>query len=261
MKYINTILEGDCVKILENIKNDSISFILFSPPYNNIRDYKGDWNLDLSALGSILYNKIKEGGVCTVVISDGTRQRAKSMTTFRMAVDWTGNIGWKMFESVIYHRHGRPGAWWSSRFRVDHEHILIFFKGNAPNHFDKTHLAIPSKHAGKEYTGTQRKTDGGLDTIKATKVKDTKCRGTVWHYATSNSEGNPLKMKHPATFPDDLARDLILCFTRKDDLVLDPMCGSGTTCVVAAQEGRRYTGIDFSSEYCNIARKRIDNEK
>jgi site-specific DNA-methyltransferase (adenine-specific) len=87
-----------------------------------------------------------------------------------------------------------------------------------------------------------------------------KCRGTVWQYATSNAEGNRLKLQHPATYPDKLAEDLILTFSRPDDLVLDPMCGSGTTCVMAARNERRYLGIDVAAEYVEIARKRLEAE-
>jgi len=54
-----------------------------------------------------------------------------------------------------------------------------------------------------------------------------------------------------------LAKDHILSWTSKKDLVLDPMCGSGTTCVAAKLLERNYIGIDISNEYCDLAEKRI----
>ena len=233
--------------------------VCFSPPYDEVRDYKG-FCFDYKGLGKELYRVTKDGGVCACVIGDGTKDFAKSMTSMRLAVDWVDNAGWRMFETCIYSRHGRPGAWWNQRFRVDHEYIFIFLKGDKPKHFDKEHLKVKAKHAGVEWHGTTRLTDGSLVKNDAKVCADTKCRGTIWHYSTSNTEGNKLKLLHPATYPDDLAADLIRCFTQEGDIVLDPTCGSGTTCVASAQYKRKYVGIDISSEYVEIAKERLKQE-
>ena len=63
------------------------------------------------------------------------------------------------------------------------------------------------------------------------------------------------KLKHPTEKPVDLLVRLI--GANKGDLILDPFCGSGTTCVAAKMLGRNYIGIDISEEYCQIARDRI----
>ncbi|ABU56991.1 MULTISPECIES: site-specific DNA-methyltransferase [Roseiflexus] len=257
---LNQIIHADCLQELAFLRDESIDLTLFSPPYDGIRDYKKNWSFDFSMLGRQLYRVTKDGGVAIVVIGDGTKQFAKSLTSFRLAVNWVDEVGWKLFECVIYHRDGNPGAWWTQRFRVDHEYVLIFFKGERPKTFQKDHLMIPSKHAGKIYSGTDRLTNGGFKRITPKAVNPMKCRGTVWQYATSNTEGNRLKLLHPATFPDKLAEDLILCFSQPGDIVLDPMCGSGTTCVVARNNNRKYIGIEISQEYCEIARKRIEKE-
>lgn len=257
----NSINQGDTLEILPQIVSESIDFVMFSPPYDDVRTYHGDWSLDYQALGKELLRVTKDGGVCAVVIGDGTKDYAKSLTSFRLAVNWCDVVGWRLFETVIYQRHGNPGAWWTKRFRVDHEYILLFLKGKKPKHFSKEHLMVPSKHAGKIYSGTDRLTNGGFKAITPKPVNEMKCRGTIWSYATSNTEGNRLKLKHPATFPDKLAEDLIRTFTVEDDLVLDPMCGSGTTCVVAHQIGRDFIGIEISEEYTLIAEERLTKEK
>lgn len=64
--------------------------------------------------------------------------------------------------------------------------------------------------------------------------------------------------KHPAPFPLELAVDHVLSWTNEGDIVLDPMNGSGTTCVAAKQNKRNYIGIDVSTEYCQIAEKRLN---
>uniref|UniRef100_A0A7C4KYG7 Methyltransferase n=1 Tax=Bellilinea caldifistulae TaxID=360411 RepID=A0A7C4KYG7_9CHLR len=257
---LNQILQADCLKELPTFPENSIDLSVFSPPYDDIRDYKKNWQFDFVALGRELYRVTKEGGVAVVVIGDATRNFAKTLTSFRLAVNWVDSIGWKLFETVIYKRDGNPGAWWNTRFRVDHEYVLMFFKGQKPKTFHKEHLMVPSKHAGKVYTGTDRLTNGGFKVIQPKAVNPMKCRGTVWQYATSNTEGNRLKLQHPATFPDKLAEDLILCFSDPGEIVLDPMCGSGTTCVMARKNYRNFIGIEISAEYCEIARKRLEVE-
>ncbi len=254
------ITKGDCVLATSALEKRSIDLSVFSPPYDGIRDYKKGWAFDFPALGKNLYRITKDGGVCAVVIGDGTKDFAKSLTTFKLAVDWCENAGWRLFETCVYHRDGNPGAWWSSRFRVDHEYILLFFKGKRPKTFNKKPLMVPSKHAGKIYAGTDRLTDGNFKKISPKAVNPMKCRGTVWHYRTSNTEGNRLKLKHPATYPNKLAEDLILCFSNPGDMVLDPMCGSGTTCIMAIRNHRKTMGIEINKDYCEIADERIKNE-
>lgn len=257
---IDQLIVGDCVETLSQFADNSIDLTVFSPPYDNIRTYNGDWAVDFTALGIELYRITKEGGVCAIVIGDGTKDFAKSLTTFRLAVDWCDNVGWRMFETCIYQRAGNPGAWWKQRFRVDHEYILIFFKGRRPKSFDKSHMMVPSKHAGKIYTGTDRLTNGGTKRIEPKAVNPFKCRGTIWSYSTSNSEGNKDKMKHPATFPDKLVSDIISCFSKPGDVVLDPFIGSGTTAVMARKTQRRYVGIDISESYIELSALRLRNE-
>lgn len=173
---INQIINADSLQILNSFPEKSIDFTLFSPPYDGIRDYKKNWTFDFVSLGKQLYRVTKDGGVVVVVIGDGTKNFAKSLTSFRLAVNWVDEIGWKLFETVIYKRDGNPGAWWSQRFRVDHEYIFIFFKGDRPKTFHKEHLMIPSKHAGKVFSGTDRLTDGGFKIIEPKVVNPMKCR-------------------------------------------------------------------------------------
>lgn len=233
---------------------------LFSPPYDQVRDYGGDWALDLPQLGAELLRVVRDGGVCVVVIQDGTKDFAKSLSSFRLAVNWCDEVGWRLFECCIYQRDGRPGAWWRGRFRVDHEYILLFLKGGRPRYFDSEHLRIPSKHGNATWSGSQRKSDGSMERVVDAPIHALKCRGTIWKYATSNSESNRLKLQHPATYPGRLAEDLVRCFSPPGGVVLDPMAGSGTTCVAAQRWGRRFVGMDINGEYCEIARRRLETE-
>jgi site-specific DNA-methyltransferase (adenine-specific) len=255
----NKILTGDCVELLSNFEDCSVDMVVTSPPYDDLRSYKG-YTLDLSALGEQCYRVLKDGGMCAVIIQDQTKNFAKTLTSFRLVLDWCDNAGFRLFESCIYKKQGVEGAWWKKRFRVDHEYIFLFLKGARPLYFDKERLKIPSKHGGKTMTGAAiRLKDGSNLPSRKVKINKLKCRGTIWDYTTCG-DGGRLKHKHPATFPNMLPYDLIECFCAPEGIVLDPLNGSGTTCVAAKSLGRKYIGIDISEEYCAIAEERIATE-
>ena len=62
---------------------------------------------------------------------------------------------------------------------------------------------------------------------------------------------------HPAMFPEELVKRVLQLFSYKNDIIVDPFNGVGTTTYVAFSQGRRYLGIDISEEYCRKAEQRI----
>lgn len=261
-KYKNKIICGNCFDVLPSLKTESIDYILTSPPYDKIRDYDGFPILgkpERIQLAKECFRVLKNNSICSVVIQDETKNRRKSGTSFRWAVEWMDE-GWGLFETTIYGRHGPPGAFWKKRFRVDHEYVHNFIKGDEPHFFNKEHMMVPTKNAGRMVSCDKRHKGGDTEDGEDFLCPDTKCRGTIWDYPSSNREGNKTKKKHPATMPDSLAGDLIRCFSAEGELVLDPMTGSGTTCVMAAKCNRDYIGIEFSAEYIQIIGERLENE-
>lgn len=75
-------------------------------------------------------------------------------------------------------------------------------------------------------------------------------RRTVWVINPS-----PTKFAHFATFPKELVRPMIQAGCPKNGVVMDIFSGSGTTCEVAAEEGRDYIGIELKPEYITIAKR------
>ena len=65
---------------------------------------------------------------------------------------------------------------------------------------------------------------------------------------------------HPAMFPEELVERCLKLFSFKNDIILDPFNGAGTSSSVAVRTGRRYVGIDISEEYCETARNRLKKE-
>ena len=256
---LNKIICGDTVEVMKKFPSNSVDIVVTSPPYDSVRDYKG-FSLDLHSAGKEIYRVLKDGGVAVMVIQDQTKNFGKSLTSFRTIIDWCDSFNFKLFETVIYRKYGAEGAWWNKRFRVDHEYIPVFLKGDRPTYFNKEHLKIPSKHGGKTMTGGgTRLTNGVRIATRSIKINPMKCRGTIWEYLTAG-DGSRLKHQHPATFPNQLPYDFISCFAPKNGVVLDPFVGSGTTIVAAKNLGYKYIGIDVAPEYCAIAEKRMKEE-
>jgi site-specific DNA-methyltransferase (adenine-specific) len=129
----------------------------------------------------------------------------------------------------------------------------------------KTHnpIMIPCEHAGLILDNTTYK-NYSKNLQKRTKfanpVKDKKIKGNIWEYVVGKKKEDQEAKEHPAPFPCQLAEDHILSWTNKNDIVLDPMCGSGTTCKIAKKLGRNFIGIDMSKEYCQIAKNRTSGK-
>ena len=139
--------------------------------------------------------------------------------------------------------------------------MFIFSKGPVDTH---NPLMTDCLHAGLKLNGTTYKNYSKYEqkrTKMAKPVKKRKIRGNIWEYVVGKNLEDQEAKAHPAPFPCQLARDHIYSWSKRGDLILDPMCGSGTTCKVARQLGRRFIGIDISQVYCEIAKRRITTLK
>jgi len=248
----------DCVQGMKEMPDNCIDLVVTSPPYDNIRTYNG-FTFDLHKTGEQIYRVLKDGGIAAMVIQDQTINFGKTLTSFRTILDWVDSFHFKLFECVIYRKNGPEGAWWKTRFRVDHEYMPIFLKGDRPQYFNKDPLKIPSIHGGKVMTGSgSRKTDGTTGKTITRMINKTKCRGTVWDYLMAGDK-DPIKRKHPAPFPDKIPLDFIQCFCPENGIVLDPFMGCGSTAVSALKLKRNYIGFEISEEYCNLTKQRLSN--
>lgn len=77
--------------------------------------------------------------------------------------------------------------------------------------------------------------------------------GDFWNVCTK-----PFKGAHFAVYPEAICVNPILSSSPQNGTVLDPLCGSGTTCLVAKKLGRNYVGIEINPAYVTLARKRLE---
>ena len=99
----------------------------------------------------------------------------------------------------------------------------------------------------------QRRADGLPSESNMTSPEFSEAALDVWRIQPARAS----QVGHPAPFPIELPRRLIQFYTFGDDLVVDPMCGSGTTGVAALEMGRRFVGVDRSPEYVELAERRL----
>ena len=136
-----------------------------------------------------------------------------------------------------------------------YEFMFIFTKGS-PKTFNP--ILTKTVRQGKEKMPHNKGADG-INNKKLKELKPLKTLTNIWEYAVGlhGTTSDKVAFKHPAVFPEKLAQDHILSWTNANDLVFDPMCGSGTTCKMALIHGRKYLGCDISEEYVEIANERL----
>jgi len=259
--FINKIINEDSEKVLKEIPSDSIDLTITSPPYDDIRDYKG-YNFTDTVLSNIiaeLFRVTKSGGVVVWVVGDATTNGSESGTSFRQALKFM-ELGFKLHDTMIYEKNTSsfPAKRNGNRYTQIFEYMFVFCKDKIKN----VNLICdkPNKWAGHTNWGknTTRLKNGELqETSDIKPVPDFSPRNNIWKYNVGKGFNSKDKEshEHPAIFPEQLAEDHIISWSNEGDIVLDPFSGSGTTSKMAKKNNRKYIGIDISEEYCKLAEK------
>lgn len=237
---LDTIILGSSEN-MNQIPDNSLHLMITSPPYNVAKDY--DENLTLNEYLSLLrvvfketYRVLVNGGRACVNIANVGRKPYLPLTDHvsEIMID----IGFKMRGEIIWNKSAGAGvsmAWgsWQSAsnpvLRDIHEYIMVFSKG--------------------DYNRSKK---GKNDTI--TKEQFMEWTKSIWNFNTESAK----KIGHPAPFPEELPFRLIQLFSFKNDIVLDPFMGAGTTALAALNSERHYIGYDTNSDYIKISEKRLE---
>lgn len=261
---LNNIYLGSNIDFLKKMDGGVVDLVVTSPPYDNLRKYNGysfDFDKDFKPVADELYRVLKDGGVVCWVVGDAVIKGGRSMNSFRQAL-YFGECGFKLYEHLIYQKTGSAPPH-KNRYSNNFEHMFVFSKGkpNTVNIIEDK----PNKWAGTSSFGTSSLRGKDDELIKKGKrvVKEMGRRNTIWKvinsygFSTKDKEAH----KHPAIFPESLARDLIISYSNEEDVVLDIYSGSGTTCKMALLEGRNYLGCEISKEYYDLSLDRLDKYK
>lgn len=233
---------------MAKMPDNFIDLTVTSPPYDNLRDYKG-YSFPFEDIAKELYRVTKQGGVLVWVVSDQTINGSETGTSFKQAL-YFKEIGFNLHDTMIYAKNN-PVPYYHNRYNPSFEYMFIFSKGK-PKTFNP--LYEERKTKGYSEKRTFRYPDGSLKPANTKTISDKKLKNNIWFYTV----GGKTNLKaHPATFPEQLAQDHIISWSNENDIVYDCFMGSGTTAKAAISANRKWVGSEISEEYCKIIEKRL----
>jgi len=240
---LNKIILGTAENMQE-LPNNCIHLMITSPPYNVSKEYDEDLSLKeylnmLEKSFTETYRVLVNGGRACINVANLGRKPYIPLSDYisKMMIE----IGFNMRGEIIWNKASSAspstawGSWQSAAnpiLRDIHEYILVFSKGDY-----------------KRIRGKKENT--------ITKEQFMEWTKSVW---VMNAE-SARRIGHPAPFPEELPFRLIQLYSFKDDIILDPFMGSGTTAISALKSDRKYVGYEISKEYIELAEKRIEPYK
>ncbi len=247
-QFTDRIICGDSESVLRELPDNCIDLVFTSPPYNFGLAYDApnsdnagdayDWETYFAKLFAVFEQCIrvlKTGGRIVVNVQPLFSDYIPShhiISSFFMErrLIWKGEILW---EKNNYNcKYTAWGSWKSPSspyLKYTWEFLEVFCKG-----------ALKKKG---------RSVDADIDADSFKEWVNAK-----WSIAP---ERRMKEFNHPAMFPEELARRVMLLFSFRGDTVLDPFNGAGTTTLVARKNDRRFLGIDTAAEYCETAQQRL----
>ncbi|MEM1651151.1 MAG: site-specific DNA-methyltransferase [Sulfolobales archaeon] len=241
-EFLDKIVLGDAREVLRKLPDRCVHLMVTSPPYNVGKEYDEDLTLGeyLDFIEEVMrevYRVLVWGGrICFNVANLG---RKPYIPLHAYIIQKLEEIGFLLRGEIIWDKgnavSGSSTAWgsWCSAtnplLRDQHEYIIVASKGDF-----------------------RRNKGCKEDTI--TKEEFLEFTRSIWRFPPESAK----KVGHPAPFPEELPYRCIQLYTFKEDVVLDPFVGSGTTCVAALKAGRHCIGIDIDERYVEIAKKRFE---
>lgn len=231
---INTIQSGDCLKLMDQLEMGTVDLAVVDPPFNIGYKYDvyKDQLPDKKYAGFTedwiycCFNLLKPNGSLYVIIGDEQAALAKTLLD-KSKLKFRNWIIW----------HYTFGQYCESKFSRCHCHILYYTKGDKST-WNPDSIRVQSK---RQQMGDKRANPKG------------KVPSDVWDFSRVCGTFKE-RREHSCQLPEKLVDRIIKVSSNEGDLVLDPMCGSGTVPIVAKRLNRNYIGFDISEDYCKKVR-------
>ncbi len=251
------IIQGDCIREIKRLPNNSVDFVFADPPYNLHKQYSG-YSDDMEIRRYFEW--------CDEWISEAARVLKPGRTLALLNIPLWSVRHFQFLATVLNFQNWI--TWDALSFPVRfimpaHYTILCFSKGEPrelPGLIGESGLTKPLTTP-RVFDSLNPLADGyclRADCIEKRFRQKTNNRGVltdVWgdiHRLKHNSR----RVDHPCQLPPQLMYRLISVFTKQNEMVLDPFNGAGTTTLSAHQIKRRYIGIESSPEYCEVTKRR-----
>lgn len=250
---INQIYNENCLDTMARMADKYIDLTVTSPPYDNLRSYRG-YDFDFESIAKELFRVTAVGGIVVWVVGDATIKGSETGTSFKQALFFK-EIGFNLHDTMIYHKNGTGACGSNYAYWQTFEYMFVLTKGKIKTVNRLTNGKLRSKGGLKPGRFTK---DGKQKyEIRSSAEGKEQIRHNIWTYNVGFASGDD-KVKHPAKFPEQLAEDHILSWSNENDIVYDPMAGSGTTLKMAKKNNRNWIGSEIASEYCEIIKERLD---
>jgi len=250
---LNKIYCENNLETMAKMPDNFIDLTVTSPPYDNLRDYKG-YSFPFEEIAKELFRVTKVGGVIVWIVGDSTVKGSESGTSFKQALYFM-SIGFNLHDTMIYEKNSSayPASRKGNRYTQIFEYMFVFSKGSPKCNLlcDKV-----NKWAGFTNWGNNTQYNSAGELIITNNIKpvpEFSPRNNIWKFTVGFND----KTGHPAVFPEQLANDHILSWSNENDLVYDPFMGSGTTAKMAILNNRNWIGSEMSEEYVELANKRL----
>jgi len=244
--FVNTILCGDATKNLKDIPSSSIDLVITSPPYNFGHSYAQDPHDDTHEWNEYFNTLMGVWIECNRVLKPGGRIAVNIQPLFSDYIPT---------HHIISHQLGILGLLWKAEFLWEKNNYNAKYtawgswKSPSMPYIKYTWEFI------EIFDKATHKKAGRREDIDITSEEFKEWVIGKWTFPPE------IRMKdygHPAMFPEELPRRLMKLFSYRNDIVLDPFNGVGTTSLVALKNLRRFIGIDVSRQYCTTALERME---